>query len=128
MVCATSKEEDARKVLRSLEGMRRHGYDLPGDILGEDEIRELEPSLNDRVKAGFHLADQWNVKADTLVIGLAAKLREMGVEFLEGAEVIEFDHTDTVVRSIRTGAGDVGGDPSCLPPARGRRRSAPGSE
>ena len=110
MVCATEKEEDARKVLRSLEGMRRYGYDLPDDVLGEDEIHELEPSLNDRVKAGFHLAEQWNVKADTLVEGLATRLREMGVEFLEGAEVIEFDGTGTVVRSVRTGAGDVGGD------------------
>jgi D-amino-acid dehydrogenase len=110
MVCATSKKEDARKVLRSLEGMRRYGYDLPDDVLGEDEIHELEPSLNDRVKAGFHLAEQWNVKADTLVDGLATRLREMGVEFLEGAEVIEFDRTDTVVRSLRTGAGEVGGD------------------
>ena len=110
MVCATSKKEDAQKVLRSLEGMRRYGYDLPDDVLGEDEIHELEPSLNDRVKAGFHLAEQWNVKADTLVDGLATRLREMGVEFLEGAEVIEFDRTDTVVRSVRTGAGDVGGD------------------
>ena len=51
--------------------MRRYGYELPDDILGEDEIHELEPSLNDRVKAGFHLAEQWNVKADTLVDGLA---------------------------------------------------------
>ena len=55
MVCATDKPEDARKVLRSLEGMRQHGYELPDDILGEDEIHELEPALNDRVKAGFHL-------------------------------------------------------------------------
>ena len=39
MVCATSKKEDAQKVLRSLEGMRGYGYDLPDDVLGEDEIQ-----------------------------------------------------------------------------------------
>ena len=78
MVCATNKPEDARKVLRSLEGMRRFGYELPDDILGEDAIRALEPCLNDRVKAGFQLEAQWNVKADTMVNGLAAKLREHG--------------------------------------------------
>jgi len=110
MVCATAKPEDARKVLRSLDGMRRHGYELPDDILGEDEIRELEPALNDRVKSGFHLAGQWNVKADTLVDGLGAKLREMGVEIVEGAEVIEFDCRDATVRAARTGAGDIAGD------------------
>ena len=110
MVCATAKPEDARKVLRSLDGMRRHGYELPDDILGEDEIRELEPALNDRVKSGFHLAGQWNVKADTLVDGLGAKLRGMGVEIVEGAEVIEFDCRDATVRAARTGAGDIAGD------------------
>lgn len=110
MVCATAKEEDARKALRSLEGMRRHGYDLPDDILGEEEIHAVEPALNDRVKAGFHLDGQWNVKADTMVTGLAEKLREMGVAFLDGAEVVEFRCSGTTVEAIRTGAGDVSGD------------------
>ena len=110
MVCATGKTEAARKVLRSIEGMRQHGYELPDDVLSEDEIHALEPSLNDRVKAGFHLAGQWNVKADTLVTGLGAKLREMGVEIVEGAEVTGFDRVDTYVRAVRTGQGDIAGD------------------
>ncbi len=110
MVCATSKAEDARKVLRSLEGMRRHGYELPDDILGEDEVHALEPSLNDRVKAGFHLASQWNVRADTLVTGLGAKLRELGVTIVEGAAVTGFDRSETHVRSVRTGQGEIAGD------------------
>ena len=104
MVCATGKPEDARKVLRSLEGMRKHGYELPDDILDEDGIHALEPSLNERVKAGFHLEGQWHVRADTLVNGLAVKLREMGVEFVEGAEVIEFHYADSAVHAVRTGA------------------------
>jgi len=110
MVCATGKPEDARKVLRSLEGMRQHGYELPDEILGEDEIHELEPSLNDRVKAGFHLAGQWNVKADTLVAGLGTKLRQMGVEIVEGAKVTGFAHTGSHVHAVRTERGDISGD------------------
>jgi len=110
MVCATAKPDDARKVLRSLDGMRKHGYELPDDILGEDEIHELEPSLNDRVKAGFHLADQWNVKADTLTAGIGAKLREMDVEIVEQARVTGFDHRDRLVRAVQTPAGDISAD------------------
>jgi D-amino-acid dehydrogenase len=110
MVCATAKAEDARKVLRSLEGMRQFGYELPHDVLGEDEIHDLEPSLNDRVKSGFHLAAQWNVKADTLVEGLGAKLRETGVEILEGTEVAGFDRTDGSVRAVQTSRGDISAD------------------
>jgi D-amino-acid dehydrogenase len=83
---------------------------LPDDVLGEEEIHELEPSLNARVKAGFHLAEQWNVKADTLVEGLGARLRELGVEILEERDVTGFARTGTTVRAVRTTDGDVGGD------------------
>ena len=110
MVCATGTVEDARKVLRSLEGLRRHGFDLPDDVLGAAEIHELEPALNDRVAAGFHLAEQWNVRADTLVLGLGARLREMGVEVLERTEVTRFDRAGTTVRAVRTSNGDLGAD------------------
>jgi D-amino-acid dehydrogenase len=111
MVCATAKPEDARKVLRSLEGMRKHGYELPDGILDEDEIHELEPSLNDRVTAGFHLEGQWNVKADTMTAGICAKLRDMGTEIVEDAPVTGFDHDGRRIRAVRTsGGGEVAAD------------------
>jgi D-amino-acid dehydrogenase len=110
MVCATGTADGARKVLGSLEGLRRQGFRLPDDVLGEEEIHELEPSLNARVRAGFHLAEQWNVKADTLVEGLGARLRELGVEILEERDVTGFNGTGTTVRAVRTTEGDVGGD------------------
>jgi D-amino-acid dehydrogenase len=110
MVCATATADGARKVLRSLEGLRRQGFALPDDVLGEDEIHELEPALNERVHAGFHLAEQWNVKADMLVEGLAARLRELGVEFLESTGATGFDRVGTTVRALRTTGGEIGGD------------------
>jgi D-amino-acid dehydrogenase len=110
MVCATGTADGARKVLRSLEGLRRQGFALPDDVLGEQQIHELEPALNDRVRAGFHLAEQWNVKADTLVAGLGARLRGLGVDLLEDREVTGFERAGTTVRAVRTTAGDVGGD------------------
>ena len=110
MVCATGTVDGARKVLRSLEGLRRQGFDLPEDVLDEQEIHDLEPALNDRVKAGFHLAEQWNVKADTLVKGLGRRLRELGVEFLENSDVTGFDRAGETVRAVRTTNGEVGGD------------------
>jgi D-amino-acid dehydrogenase len=110
MVCATGDAEDARKVLRSLEPMRSYGYELPDAVLGEQEIHELEPALNDRVGAGFHLPAQWHVKADSLVRGLGAKVRTMGVEVVEGAEVTGFARTGGHVQAVNTRVGDVSGD------------------
>ena len=110
MVCATRDADEARKVLRSLEPMRAHGYALPGDVLGEQELHELEPALNDRVAAGFHLPAQWHVRADSLVRGLAARLLAMGVEVVEGADVTGFARTGDAVYVLATRAGDVAGD------------------
>jgi D-amino-acid dehydrogenase len=110
MVCATETADGARKVLRSLEGLRRQGYGLPEHVLGEQEIHDLEPALNDRVKAGFHLPEQWNVKADTLVRGLGTRLRELGVEVLEDSDVTGFDRAGSTVQAVRTTNGEVGGD------------------
>jgi len=110
MVCATRRPEDARRVLRSLDPMRAHGYALPDDILGDAELHELEPALNDRVAAGFHLPAQWHVRADTLVRGLGARLRAMGVEIVEGVEVTGFARDGGGVRALRTRTIDVAGD------------------
>jgi D-amino-acid dehydrogenase len=110
MVCATGKPEDARRALRDLEPMRAHGYELPDDVLGEQEIHELEPALNDRITSGFHVAAQWNVKADTLVRALGDKVRTMGVEVLEGAEVTGFARSGASVQAVHTQSGEVSGD------------------
>jgi D-amino-acid dehydrogenase len=110
MVCATGKADDARKVLRSLEPMRAHGYELPDDVLGAQEIHELEPALNDRVAAGFHLPAQWHVRADSLVRALGAKVRSMGVEVVEDAEVTGFGRAGGSVQAVETRIGDVAGD------------------
>jgi D-amino-acid dehydrogenase len=110
MVCATGEADAARKVLRSLEPMRAYGYELPDDVLGEQDIHELEPALNDRIGAGFHLPAQWHVKADSLVRGLGAKVRNMGVEVVEDTEVTGFKRNGSLVAAVSTRDGGVSGD------------------
>jgi D-amino-acid dehydrogenase len=110
MVCATGEAEAARSVLRSLEPMRSHGYELPDEVLDEQEIHELEPALNERVAAGFHLPAQWHVKADSLVRGLGTKVRTMGVEVVEDAEVTGFTRNGSLVEAVSTRGGSVSGD------------------
>ena len=107
---------------RSCGAWRACGHTLhaPDDILGEDEIHWLEPALNDRVKGGLHLHEQWNVKADTLVDGLGVKVRAMGVDVLEGAEAIEFDRPNGRPVRACNGAGDIAADPPVLAAGSGR--------
>jgi D-amino-acid dehydrogenase len=110
MICATADESGARKVLQSLQGMRRHGFELPDELLLGDELHAVEPSLSDRVRAGFYMAEQWHVRPTTMTLGIAARLRELGVEIREGAKVEGFDTRDGTVRAARTTQGDVDAD------------------
>ena len=77
---------EARHGLRHREARRTHGRccaasrgcgasasTFPTTCSARTRSTQLEPSLYDRVKAGFHLAEQWNVRADTFIDGLASE-------------------------------------------------------
>jgi D-amino-acid dehydrogenase len=110
MICATADAKDARKVLDSMEPMRRLGFDLPQDVMTGDELHAFEPALTDRVQAGFYVPQQWHVRASTFTEGLGRRVRELGAEIVEEAEVHGFDTADGRVRSVSTSQGDVVGD------------------
>jgi D-amino-acid dehydrogenase len=109
-VCATADRATAEKVLRSLQGMRQHGYRLPEELLGFDELHALEPALSPKVTSGFHMDEQWHVRASSLVEGLAARLRSDGVEIHEEAPVTGFDEGEGRLRAVRTRVGEHAGD------------------
>jgi D-amino-acid dehydrogenase len=110
MICASAEPKDAQRTLDSLAPMRQFGYALPDGLLSADELHSLEPALTDRVTSGFHYEEQWHVRADTLVAGLGARLRELGVEILEGAQVEGFATADGTVRAVRTPKGEQAAD------------------
>lgn len=109
-VCATADEASARKVLRSLQGMRRYGFELPEDLLVGDELHTFEPSLSKKVTAGFHMSEQWHVRSSTMIAGLADSLRAKGVELRERVRVAAFDTHDGTLRALRTTQGLVEAD------------------
>ena len=110
LVVATETERQARKALQSLQGMRSHGFELPDEIITGDAMHELEPALSARVQAGFHMTEHWHVRPQTMTIGIARRLRQLGVEIREGVQVESFDVTGAIVRAARTGAGEFTAD------------------
>jgi D-amino-acid dehydrogenase len=110
MVCATAERGEAQKVLDEMEPMRRFGFELPSELMTSDEVHAFEPALSDRVKAGFYVPQQWHVRADTFTAGLGRKVRELGAEIVEEAEVHRFDAGDGHVRAVQTSKGDFSAD------------------
>jgi D-amino-acid dehydrogenase len=110
MICATAEAAEAQRVLESMEPMRRLGLRLPTELVQGEELHALEPALSDRVRAGFYVDEQWHVRADTFVRGIGSRVRELGVEVVEEADVHGFETHDHRVRAARTTRGDFSGD------------------
>ena len=110
MLLAAQSPEVAAHELHKLQPMRGYGYDLPGDIITGDDLHAVEPALSPAVTAGFEIHQHWHVRPDSFTGGLAAAVRRMGVEILEGAEVVDFVTNGHGVAQVRTAAGDFGAD------------------
>ena len=92
--------------LEGLAPMRELGYEIPRTVLDGPGTRELEPQLSEDVRAGALLTQHWHVQPATLMSGLAARLRELGVRIEEGVDVHELDGTDCRRPRLRTSGGD----------------------
>jgi D-amino-acid dehydrogenase len=106
MLMASRDPAELRRELAKLQPMREFGYELPDDVLLDDELRDVEPSLSEEVRAGFLVPQHWHVRPETFNAGVAAALRGLGVEILEGAEVLDFVVERDRVTGLRTAAGD----------------------
>ncbi|MBS1862704.1 MAG: FAD-dependent oxidoreductase [Actinobacteria bacterium] len=110
MLIASHDPVALRAELAKLRPMEEFGYELPADLVSDEELWELEPALSDNVHAGFLINQHWHVRPESFNRGIAAAARALGVEVLEGAEVVDFQASGPRVRSIRTAAGDLEGD------------------
>ncbi len=110
MLVASRDPESLRKELEKLQPMREFGYQLPDDLVLDGELHELEPALSDEIRAGFVVPDHWHVRPESFTRGVAAAARGLGVEIVEGAEVIEFLREGNRVTALRTAAGDYRAD------------------
>jgi D-amino-acid dehydrogenase len=76
-----STQDAAAKTLRAQSALTG----LRADLLTGDQIRALEPTMSDRVEAGFALGDQWAIDPSEFVDNLAASLRASSVSIIESA-------------------------------------------
>jgi D-amino-acid dehydrogenase len=110
LICATAEPAEAQAVLDALAPLRAHGFELPDGLLLGDELHAFEPALSDRVGAGFFVTQHWHVRPDTFTDGLARRVRELGAEVVEEAEVHRFATAGTRVQAVETSRGDFAGD------------------
>lgn len=101
-----SREELAAAVA-GLDRSRRAGFD-PRVMTG-DEARAIVPELGDAIVGAILFPNERHVRPASLVAGLVARLREMGVTFVEGAATGGGHGTDGTP-DVRGPFGEIGAD------------------
>jgi len=93
--------EHYRDIFRRLRELGYEGGEP--DELDGDAVTQLEPALApERVAAGLHARVDRYVRPESLVAGLAAKLRSDGVELVEGCELVGLERQERGWRLLTT--------------------------
>lgn len=102
-------ERDLERAYQDVRPLESLGYKIP-KLLSGDEVRELEPVASDTIAGGYLVEEERQVRPESLVRGLAAAVKEAGVEIRTGAEVTGARHRGSRIATIETTAGDVDAD------------------
>ena len=95
----------AERFLERLRPLSRLGFGVPAQLLGQEEMRSLEPALTGGVRAGCLIEQHRVVEPQRLLAGLARRLAELDVEIHEGTEVRDVELENARLVSVQTSAG-----------------------
>lgn len=82
-------------------------YGIVPEVLDADGVQAREPRLSDRARYGLFYPDDRQVEPDSLIGALAKRLRELGAQVLEHANVVDFEQVDDRVGAVVTDAGRI---------------------
>ena len=75
--------------------------------LHDDEVREAEPALSDRIRHGLFFSADRQIEPDSLTAGLLAKLSELGVVVRENTRIGRFVRSGDAVTAVVTADAEV---------------------
>lgn len=102
-------ETEMRAVLDDLRKLEQYGYTQPTELSGR-ELQEKEPDVAADLVAGLLLEGDRYVQPETLCAGLAASLRDAGVEIREDLAVREVIRNGERVTALVCSDGQVQAD------------------
>jgi D-amino-acid dehydrogenase len=116
LIVAAKDPRFAQTFLDRLQPLSRLGFGVPTQLLGQEEIRSLEPALTGAVRAGCLIEQHRVVEPQRLLGGLVRRLAELDVEIQEGTEVRNVELDNARVISLQTSAGSYRCDQVVLAP------------
>jgi D-amino-acid dehydrogenase len=82
-----TSEADREGLITEFRHVIEHGGEVDYELLSGEQIRSLEPTLGEGVRAGIRLRDQRFIDPPRYLAGLADAVRERGAEIIDGFEV-----------------------------------------
>jgi D-amino-acid dehydrogenase len=104
MVVAALTEGGLREYETMIRAAESAGYAEPVEVLGPEEVRQVEPAVSDAVVGAVHAPSERYVRPESLAQGLADWLRANGVEVRERAEVRSLGELDADAVVVAAGA------------------------
>jgi D-amino-acid dehydrogenase len=105
LLAAAIDARQAHTFLSRLEPLSRLGFRIPSEVLGQEDLRSLEPTLTDVARAGFVIEQHSVVEPQALLAALTRRLKELEVEIGEGSEVRDADLDGPRVVALRSSTG-----------------------
>ncbi len=102
-------ETEMRPVLDDLRRLEQYGYTRPTELSGR-ELQQIEPALATDLQCGLRLEGDRYVEPETLCAGLAASLRDAGVEIREDLAAREVIRNGERVTALVCSDGRVQAD------------------
>lgn len=99
----------AAHLLEDLDRLEPYGYRHP-EMLGADDLHDLEPALGPEVAAGLLVEIERHVRPETLLDGLRQRLVQLGADLRTGVEVTAVRRRNGTVLSVDTSHGSLAGD------------------
>lgn len=86
------------------EFMQKHG--IPVRVYDKSKIREVEPAAGEDVIGGVHFTGDAHLNPAIFLKLLSGRVRAMGADMFEGAQVTGFESAREQVRVVRTSRGE----------------------
>ena len=94
--------------LHEADTMERYGVTI--ERYGIAELRELEPTLNEKIVGGFRCVDDAGLDPARFMSGIVSVLSERGVAFVPQTGLLDFRTSGGAVERLMTSRGDLEAD------------------
>lgn len=108
LLMVSRTEEGLNAAINEMNLVAKQG--IPGQLMNEAQVRELEPALQGQLKGGVYFTKEAHAEPLKIVEAFKAGAISQGVEIISGAEVYDFEMQGKKISKVLTTRGSFTAD------------------